>query len=292
MNHEHLKILHSAGSKIQFLIQNINDKSEIKKLENISKLIGVLLLSSNPDPKRKPILVSYSPGYPIQCPKCNETRVLLFFDLRFEARYETKWNELIDEKKIILENRWSKIKVENNWGNIDPKDAVPNWLCKECYDGGVILECKNENQEQIDRKILNVFQRFEKTFTKKSAPLYLDECGEKVTLQEIHDKAGIGDNSLALIAATRKQYNADNFSKYREYIKNTLKKSTIYYALWPNTEENNVEYDVLYTIETADRDEIQRHLNLHNDINNGVTQKMALIIDKDGNWEIIHNEKL
>jgi hypothetical protein len=49
---------------------------------------------------------------------------------------------------------------------------------------------------------------------------------------------------------------------------------------------------VLYTTETADRDEIQRHLNLHNEINNGVTQKMALIIDKDGNWEIIHNEKL
>ena len=291
MNYEHLKSLHSARSKIQFLIQNINDESEIKKLENISKLIEVLLLSSNPDPKRKPILVSYSPGYPIQCPKCNETRVLLFFDLRFEARYETKWNELIDEKKIILENRWSKIKVENNWGNIDPKDAVPNWLCKECYDGGIILECKNENQEQIDRKILNVFQRFEKTFTEKSTPLYLDEYGEKVTLQEIHDKAGIGYNSLVLIAATRKQYNTDNFSKYREYIKNTLKKSTIYYALWPNTEENNVEYDVLYTIETIEHDEIQRHLNLHNGINNGVAQKMALIIDKNGNWEIIHNEK-
>ena len=291
MNYEHLKSLHSARSKIQFLIQNINDESEIKKLENISKLIEVLLLSSNPDPKRKPILVSYSPGYPIQCPKCNETRVLLFFDLRFEARYETKWNELIDEKKIILENRWSKIKVENNWGNIDPKDAVPNWLCKECYDGGVILECKNENQEQIDRKILNVFQRFEKTFTEKSTPLYLDEYGEKVTLQEIHDKADIGYNSLVLIAATRKQYNTDNFSKYREYIKNTLNKSTIYYALWPNTEENNIEYDVLYTIETIEHDEIQRHLNLHNGINNGVAQKMALIIDKNGNWEIIHNEK-
>ena len=53
MNYEHLKSLHSARSKIQFLIQNINDEYEIKKLENISKLIEVLLLSSNPDPKRK-----------------------------------------------------------------------------------------------------------------------------------------------------------------------------------------------------------------------------------------------
>jgi hypothetical protein len=31
---------------------------------------------------------------------------------------------------------------------------------------------------------------------------------------------------------------------------------------------------------------------MHNDINNGVTQKMALIIDKNGNWEIQNNEKL
>ncbi len=140
MNHEHLKILRSAGSKIQYLIQNINDESEIKKLENISKLIEVLLYFSNPVSKRKPMLVSYSPGYTIHCPKCNGTKVVLFFDPRFEARYRTKWNELIKEKKIILENRWSKIKAENDWENIDPKDAMPNWICKDCYDGGVLID--------------------------------------------------------------------------------------------------------------------------------------------------------
>jgi hypothetical protein len=199
---------------------------------------------------------------------------------------QTKWDELIDQKRILLENRWEKIKDENQWEVLVKGSEKPNWICKDCYDGGIIVEYP------IDKKIADEFVKYEKTFTEKSAPLYLDECGEKITLQEIHDKAGIGDNSLVLIAATRKQYNTDNFSQYREYIKNTLKKSTIYYALWPNTEENNVEYDVLYTTETADHDEIQRHLNLHNDINNGVTQKMALIIDKDGNWEIIHNEKL
>jgi hypothetical protein len=37
--------------------------------------------------------------------------------------------------------------------------------------------------------------------------------------------------------------------------------------------------------------EIQKHLNLHNQINNGVTQKMALIIDKDGNWKIQNNSR-
>ena len=37
---------------------------------------------------------------------------------------------------------------------------------------------------------------------------------------------------------------------------------------------------------------IQRNsksVNLHNKINNGVAQKMALIIDKDGDWRIKKN---
>ena len=84
----------------------------------------------------------------------------------------------------------------------------------------------------------------------------------------------------------------DNFSKYREYIKNTLNKDTIYYGLWPDIEKNKTEWDVVYVIETVNYDEIQKHLNLHNKINNGLAQSMALIIDKTGNWEIQHNENL
>ena len=177
-------------------------------------------MSQDSHRRKKVQICSTSPGYPVYCPKCNSTNVLIFYDPRFTPRLQTKWDELIDQKRILLENMWEKIKDENNWGKLQKGSEKPNWICKDCYDGGVILERKNKNQEQVDRKILNVFQRFEKTFTEKSAPLYLDECGEKVTLQEIHDKAGIGDNSLALIAATRKQYNTDNFSKYRKYIKN------------------------------------------------------------------------
>jgi len=56
--------------------------------------------------------------------------------------------------------------------------------------------------------------------------------------------------------------------------------------------ENKVEYDILYTIDTTDNDEIQKHLNLHNQINDGLAQKMALVIDKDGNWEIQINKNL
>jgi hypothetical protein len=149
----------------------------------------------------------------------------------------------------------------------------------------------DESQESIDKKIQNIFEIEEKIFTENSNPLYLDKCGKKITLQEIHHETGIGDNSVVLIAVTSEQYNRDNFSKYREYIKNSLSKNIIYYGLWPDSKKNKTEWDVLYTIEN-NGDEIQKHLNLHNQINNGVTQKMALIIDKDGNWEIQNNNKL
>jgi hypothetical protein len=173
-----------------------------------------------------------------------------------------------------------------------------NWnICKMSVEGDQkmtdsvipINKC-NQNQEQIDKKILDVFKKFEKTFTENSNPLYLDKCGEKVTLQEIQNKAAMGDNSVVLIAVTREQYNMDNFSKYREYIKNALNKDTIYYGLWRNIEKNKTEWDIVYTIDTVSYDEIQKHLNLHNEINNGLAQKMALIIDKTGNWEIQNNE--
>ena len=103
-------------------------------------------MSHNRPRTKKVMVTSTSPGYPVYCPKCNSDRVVIFFDLRFVGRFMNKWDELIDERKIRLENSWNKIKTENQWGVIDPKDAKPNWLCKECYDGGILLEVQNDNQ--------------------------------------------------------------------------------------------------------------------------------------------------
>jgi hypothetical protein len=184
----------------------------------------------------------------------------------------------------LLENRWEKIKGENQWEILEKGSEKPNWICKDCYDGGIIVEYP------IDKKIADEFKKYEKTFTEKSEPLYWNEYAQKVTLKEIHDKADIGEKSLVLIAVTREQYNTNNFSKYREYIKNTLNKDTIYYGLWSDKDKDNVEYDILYVIDSTNKDEIQKHLNLHNQINNGLAQKMALIIDKDGNWAVPYQD--
>ena len=148
-----------------------------------------------------------------------------------------------------------------------------------------------ENQESVDKKILDEFKKYEKGFTGKSKPMYWNHCGEKITLKEIHDNANIGDNSVVLIAVTREQYHLDNFPKYRKYLKDTLNENTIYYGLWPDKDKDKVEYDISYAIEN-NPEEIQKHLNQYNHKNNGVAQKMALIIDKDGNWRIQNNENL
>ena len=235
--------------------------------------------------KKNPPICSISPGYPVYCPKCNSTRVLIFYDPRFTPRLQNKWDELIYGKRISLENRWEKIKDENLWGKLKKGTEKPNWICKDCYDGGIILEYP------IDKKIFNEFKKYEKTFTEKSNPLYWDRNGEKITLKEIYDKSNVKSSSLALIAVTRQQYTTKNFLKYRKYIENTFNNDTIYYGLWPDKENNKVEYDILYTIDGTNKNEIQKHLNLHNKINNGLAQKMALIVDKDGAWKIQNNKK-
>jgi len=241
-------------------------------------------MSQDSHRRKKVQICSTSPGYPVYCPKCNSTNVLIFFDPRFTPRLQSKWDALIDEKRILLENRWEKIKNENQWGKLQKDFEKPNWICKDCYDGGIILE------QPIDKKIANEFKKYEKTFTEKSEPIYWNEHAQKITLKEIHDNANIGKNSVVLIAVTRQQYNLENFPNYRKYLKDVVKTDTIYYGLWPDKDNKKVEYDILYTINTTDKDEIQRHLNLHNQINNGVAQKMALIIDKDGKCKIQNNE--
>ena len=194
------------------------------------------------------------------------------------TRIEILYNDDREEVKTLEEATWKYVTLfDKETGDITKQ-----------YSVDII---NSVEQESIDKKIQSIFEREEEKFSEKSSPTYLDKYGNRITLQEIHDEADIGDKSVVLIAVTSEQYNKDNFSKYREYIENKLKKDIIYYGLWPDTKKNKTEWDVLYTIEN-NSDEIQKHLNLHNQINNGVTQKMALIIDKDGSWKIQNNEKL
>jgi len=139
----------------------------------------------------------------------------------------------------------------------------------------------------IHKKILLKFKQFEKNFTEKSEPVFLNENGEKLTLKKIHEIESVSDKPICMIAVTRHQYDISNFPKYENYVKKTLRFNRLYYGLW--TDGKKVEYDVLYVIPTDDFEQIQNHLNAHNHMNQGIAQAMALIINSDGIHKIIEN---
>ena len=118
-------------------------------------------------------------------------------------------------------------------------------------------------------------KNMKKDLLKKASPHTGMNVLKKLALKEIHDDANSENNPVVLIAVTRQQYNLDNFSKFRKYLKEDIKTDTIYYGLWPDSKNNKVEYDILYTVEN-NSEEIQKHLNLHNQMNEGLAQKMAI----------------
>ena len=136
-------------------------------------------------------------------------------------------------------------------------------------------------------KLLEKFKKYEIGFTKHSDSVMFDENFNHISMKEIHNLESTSNAPITMIAVTRYQYDVDNFSKYVDYIKNNLKISTVYYGLWPD--EDKVEYDVLYVIDSVDDNTIQKHLNAHNFLNDGVSQRMAVVVSSDGTTKIIEN---
>ena len=151
------------------------------------------------------------------------------------------------------------------------------------------MEQIKQGNHSLPPNLLTILQKLGKTFTKKSDPVFLDEDAKKLTLKEIHNKECVGIKPITMIAVSRHQYDVAKFPKYLNYIKNTLKKNTIYYWLYPDGKKK--EYDVLYAIPTNDYDEIQKHLNAHDHMNNGIAQMKGLTISQDGNYITTDNAK-
>ena len=217
-------------------------------------------------------VVGYSPGIKLNCPKCNSEKISIFFKPGFIGKEQSPWCDLMDEGNFLLCNDYEIIKKSN---------YNPNWNCKNCYDGGVILK-------NIYGDLLKKFKKYKKNFTIHSESVMFDEGFNKISTKQIHELECNTNNPVTMIAVTRYQYHVYNFPKYSHYIKNQLGINTIYYGLWPGV--NRVEYDVLYVIPTDDYSTIQKHLNSYDFLNDGVTQRMALVISNDGSTKIIEND--
>jgi hypothetical protein len=138
-------------------------------------------------------------------------------------------------------------------------------------------------------KINQILKKFEINFSENSVPVYLDENGNKIDLEQIFTIESIENKPVSIIAVTRNQYDTNNFEKFIQYVYDELKVQRHYFGLWLDTEKNKIEYDVSYVIPTNDFSEVQKHLNLHNHLNNE-PQSMALVIFPDGNYDIIRNQ--
>lgn len=75
--------------------------------------------------------VGHSTGKQLNCPTCNFKRISIFFKRGFKGIKVGQWCEFMNENNFELCNDWEIIKKSN---------YHPNWICKNCYDGGVILK--------------------------------------------------------------------------------------------------------------------------------------------------------
>ena len=86
------------------------------------------------------------------------------------------------------------------------------------------MEQIKQGNHSLPPNLLTILQKLEKTFTKKSDPVFLDENAKKLTMKEIHSKECVGGKPITMIGVTRCQYDVADFPKYLNYVKNTLKK--------------------------------------------------------------------
>jgi len=126
-----------------------------------------------------------------------------------------------------------------------------------------------------------------RTLTDYSVPVFSSEEIEGISLRKIHEIESVKGRPVTLIAVTRKEYDNANFDKFEKYIKNVLGYKRVYYGLFFNGER--VEHDVLYAIPTDNPEQIEYHLNAHTNLNHGVAQLMALVIESNGNMRTVRN---
>ena len=76
-------------------------------------------------------LVAYCTGEKLICPKCNNEKIVIFFKQGFLGKYQNEWCDVMDANDFELCDDYQII-IKHNFN--------PNWICKNCYNGGVILK--------------------------------------------------------------------------------------------------------------------------------------------------------
>ena len=75
--------------------------------------------------------VGFFPGKKFHCPRCDSVQISIVFKPGFRGCEIERWGEIICKKKISFCNEINIIKKCN---------FNPCWLCKDCYDAGVVIQ--------------------------------------------------------------------------------------------------------------------------------------------------------
>ena len=75
--------------------------------------------------------VGFSPGKTLNCPVCNSTKISIFFKPGFIGKDIGRWCDFIQENDFDL---------SDSFDIINEKNFNPTWICKDCYNGGVVVE--------------------------------------------------------------------------------------------------------------------------------------------------------
>ena len=73
--------------------------------------------------------VGISVGKKISCSKCGSKKISVFFKPGFPGYLIQEWSDFLEKNDF---------KLYSDYDTIVKYNLNPNWICKNCYNGGVI----------------------------------------------------------------------------------------------------------------------------------------------------------
>ena len=209
---------------------------------------------------------------------------------------EPKWNtsgKLPESQQTYAQPGFHKnlipddVDPEGGYATINPNDIKPKFP-KQYDDPSKYSKLKGRLQ-----KIATDINRSPMNNNMEEIGSYDWNTGKKLNIEQIH---ALGNGSDVFAVAVTKGFNKNSdFRIPEEYINKDfgVEKIGLVKGIYKN-KEGLIEHDRTYLFHGSD-DEVQRQLNLHNDINKGVTQEEAgrIYKDKDGivQYENIPNKQ-
>ena len=175
--------------------------------------------------------------------------------------------------------------IRENLGDLIKRKYIPKYMREKSNEPkvsgisqGVITTDLAKRLAKL-QKIATVNKNALGNNTMEEIGSYDWNTGKKLNIEQIH---ALGNGSDVFAVAVTKGLNKNSdFRIPEEYINKDfgVKKIGLVKGIYEN-EEGLIEHDRTYLFHGSD-DEVQRQLNLHNDINKGVTQEAAGRIYKD-----------